>query len=378
MYNRILFSWAILGLVLATSCTKDEKETKKLDVPSSYDGSSFTVNAATQIVLVGQLKALTDEAKRGRDASNTLTSAALEALFNQGQPSLSAEVTDYFRGKLVGAGNWFDEIAKSSGTTWTPQAPDGNSQGGVYGAYLFDENGLEIEQLIEKGQFNATFYNHATKLMNGTISLATVDQLLAIFGAKPAFANSGSNKVAAENRDEAMANYGARRDKNDGNGLYAQIKTAFITLQAAVKAGNEFNAERDQAMKDIFVLWEKINAATIINYCHSPIAGLSNTNPTDVQIAGALHAIAEGIGFIQGLKSISNQHKMISDAQIDEVLVLFNAPANGTATVYKFATDPENELPKLQQAIAKLKDIYGFNAQQIEDFKSNWVSVQQR
>jgi hypothetical protein len=373
----IVFSTLLLaGSII--SCDKDEKEKAKLEIPSAYDGTNFNANTTTQDALIKQLTALTDEAKRGRSSSNTVEKSDLDNLFTTGTPSLSTEITSYFKGKLEGTNGWFDELAKASGKTWTPKAPADGDQGGTYGGYLFDENGLEMEQLVEKGQFNATLYNHAVKLMQGEITLETADQLVAIFGAKPGFANSGSNNVAADSRDRAMANYGARRDKNDGKGMYSRIKTAFITLQAAIKAGDEYQDEQNKALKDIQLLWEKINAATVINYCHSPISSLSGTNPTEAQIGGALHAICEGIGFIHGLKTINQSYRKITDAQIDEILVLFNAPATGTATVYKFASDPVTELPKLQQAMDKLKAIYGFSTQEIEDFKSNWVSSQNR
>lgn len=375
LWGSLLLALLLVGM---SACTKDDDVQTDLEIPSAYDGSSFAANTQAQTALLDQLSALTEEAKAGRTASNTVSRQALEDLFRAGSPALSTEITSYFKTKLEGDGGWFDELAKSSGTTWTPQAPDGSSQGGVYGGYLFDEYGLEIEQLVEKGQFNATLYNHATGLMGSEITLQTVDQLVAIFGAKPAFANSGSGNVAAENRDRAMANYGARRDKNDGEGMYSQIKTAFITLQAAVRAGEEYREEQEEALENIQLLWEKINAATVINYCHTPISLLSQTNPSEAQVGAALHAIAEGIGFIQGLKTINQAYRRITDAQIDQMLVLFNAPANGPASVYAFATDPATELPKLQQIIAELKAIYDFSDQEIEEFKSNWVSVQGR
>jgi hypothetical protein len=367
-------------LLLFNACKKEEDDNLKttLQIPANYDGSTFLANTATQTSVLNQLSALATEAQRGRDAANTVERSVLEQLFSVGSPSLSDVITNYYKGRILGDGKIIDELAKASGTTWTPSSPDGSSQGGVYGGYLFDEYGVEQEQLLEKGQFGATHYNHAVSLMNGSITLATVDQLVAIFGAKPAFANSGSNNVGSENRDRFMANYGARRDKNDGNGMYSQIKRAFITLQAAVKAGTLYNDERNKALKDIQLIWEKINAATVVNYCHTPISKLSGTSPTDADKSSSLHAIGEAIGFLQGFKTINSNYRKITDAQIDEILVLFNAPANGTASVYKFATDPVNELSKLQQAINKLQTIYGFSAQEIEDFKSNWVNVQNR
>jgi hypothetical protein len=375
--NKKLFSIGIACMILISACKKDEINAP-LEIPSAYDGTNFNANTVTQRAVLSQLKDLTDEAKRGRDASNVVQLSTLEQLFNAGNPSLSAVITNYFKNRMEGLGGIMDELAKSSGATWIPAPPNGANQGGTYGGYLFDEFGVEQEQLLEKGQFGATLYNHAVSLMSGTITPATVDQLVAIFGAKPAFVNSGSNNVAADVRDSYMANYAARRDKNDGKGMYSQIRQSFIILQAAVKAGPEYNADRDAALKRIQILWERINAATIINYCHSPISRLSGTAPTDNDKGAALHAIGEGIGFIQGFKTINPAYRKITDAQIDEILLLFNAPSGGTASVYQYVLDPATHLPKLQQAITKLQAIYGFSAQEIEDFKSNWVVVQNR
>jgi hypothetical protein len=374
-----VLSLLLVGGLLITSCKKDlPAEETQLQIPSSYDGQNFESNAASQLALVQQLIDLSAAMKVGRTSGNVVAKTDLDNLFTVGSPSLADEITNYFQNKIEGTGGWFDELAKASGNNWTPQSPDGMSEGGTFEGYLFDENGVEIEQLIEKGQFGATLYNHATQLMAGNITPATVDQLVAVYGARPAFVNSGSSNASAAVRDRALANYGARRDKNDGNGMYTQLKNEFIKLQTYVKEGPEYNAERDDALAAIKLLWEKINAATVINYCHSPIDKLSQTNPSDSDVSSALHAIAEGIGFIKGFKTINPAYREITDTQIDNILALFNAPHDGTAAVYLFATSPQTELTKLQQVISQLQTIYGFSNQEIEDFKSNWVAVQGR
>ena len=378
MIHKSIF-FGLIVLALALSCKKKEDPRPNLVIPTSYEGTTFSANSATQRNVITQLANLTTEAQRGRNAANTITKSALDDLFNAGNPSLANVITSYFKGRLEGSGGWFDELAKASGNTYTPAPPTGG-QGGVFSGYLFDENGLEIEQLIEKGQFGATLYKHATDLIAAdNFTATTADQLLAIFGATPAFANSGSNNVAADIRDRAMANYAARRsDINDNNSLYIRIKNQFIKLQAATKAGPTYNKERDEALAEIKLLWEKINAATTINYCHSVITKLSATNPSQADQASALHALGEAIGFIHGFRNIPQAHKKITDTQIDEILVLFNAPQNGTPTCYTFVTDAINQLPKLQEAINKLKNIYGFSDAEIESFKKNWVNQQNR
>ena len=379
--KTIQHTLVLLALTFLTFSCKDKEMVKaQLQIPTAYDGAGFNTNAATQLAVRQQLAAITDEAKKGRVNGVVIAKPVLDNLFTAGNPSLKSVNTAYYAGKLEGTGGWLDKLAKASGSTYTPSATIAGS-GGTFGtgsgSYLFDENGLEMEQVIEKGQFGSVLYKHATDLVSAPLTPATADQLVAIFGANPKFPSS-SDAVKHPDPDRQMAVYAARRDKNDGTGYYTQLKNNFIKLQAALKAGNDYQAEQQEAVDAIKLTWEKVNAATIINYCHTVIATMSKTAPTDNEKASALHAYGECVGFAHGWRTIAQAHKKITDAQIDETSVLLNAPANGTPTSYKFITDPATELPKLQQVIAKLKAIYGFTDQEITDVKTNWVSEQKR
>ncbi|HMQ48948.1 MAG TPA: DUF4856 domain-containing protein [Saprospiraceae bacterium] len=364
---------ALMALLLAFSC--EDEERPPLNLPANYDGSSFATNASKELALQGQLSALTSEAKKGRTAGNLVSEENLIALFETGNPSLQAIASGYYAGKISASGGFATQLALASGGTYTPGLPTG--EGGVYGAYLFDENGIEPEQLIEKGLFGAAFYHRATTLAAGTLTEASADQMVALFGAHPDFPNT-NNAQTATNPDKFLASYAARRDKNDGNGLYTQAKNGFIQLQAALKAGNEYKTEQDEALEIIFDAWEKANAATIINYCHAAISKFSATNPTTDDLASGLHAYSEGVGFLHGIRMSNQTFRRITDAEIDALLVLMNAPYDGTPTSYKFITDGINELPKLSQVIETLQATYGFSDQEVEDFKKNWVAEQGR
>ena len=347
-----------------------------LSIPTTYESTAFATNATTQNSVGSRVISITNEAKKGRVNGKIVNADSLNFWFTTATPNLKAVNTAYFVGKFEGATGWFAEIAKARGGTYTPSSMIA-SNGGTFGGYLFDENGLEIEQLIEKGQFGSVLYNHATTLLSGKITAETVDQVIAIFGANPTFPNTPTAAKTAQ-PDKLMANYAARRDKNDGKGYYTDMKNAFLKLQAAVKGGDNYVKERDEATAAIKLTWEKINAATIINYCHAVVSTLSATAPTDAQKGAALHAYGECVGFTHGWRTITAAQKKITDAQIDEVLDLLNAPANGTPTSFKFITEPVTQLPRLTQIIVKLKGIYGFTDAEIEDFKNNWVSVQAR
>lgn len=380
MKNILLSASVMLGTLLVSSCSKDDivKDPKiDLVIPTTYDGSAFATNAEAELNLLTKLTAISNEMKKGRVNGVEVELSALTAIFNDGTPSLKTTSSTYYSAIIE---NLLSELSKASGGTYEPGEPTGD--GGTFGPegsnrYLFDENGVELEQLVEKGMYGAVLYNHASTLLSGTIDATTADKVLAIFGAHPSFPNSNDGTKHA-NPDKFIANYTARRDKNEtaNPGFYLQIKNALIKLQAAGKAGADYKKEQQEAADAIRINWEKGNASTIINYAYSIVSKLSVTSPTDTDKAAAIHSVGECIGFVQGLKTVSG--KKITDAQLDEILVLLNAPAEGTATVYKFATDGENELPKIQQIITKLQEIYGFSNTEVEEFKQNWVSVQGR
>ena len=368
----------ILLLILAAfglgACTK-ETPAPVLTVPSSYDGSTFNTAAADQLSLRSNLNNLVNEAKKGRDAANTVLFADLTALYSAGTPSVQSAANSYFAGRLEGPTGWLAELAKASGNTYPPGSPTG--EGGAFGGYLFDENGLEIEQLVEKGLFGAMNYYQAQQLLRNP-STANLHKALALYGAHPSFPNT-TTAANTSHPDAHMANYAARRsDINDPNSLYNKMKTAFITAQAAIAGGEAFHAERDAALADIRLNWEKANAATIINYCQSVISTMSGTAPTDAEKGNALHAYGEAVGFMHGWRNLPADSKRITDAQIDAVLALLRAEAGQTPVSYVFITAPVENLGRLQQVIDQLQQIYGFSNAEVEAFRNNWINVQNR
>lgn len=366
--NHLAF--AMVATVISFVACK--KETPSLVIPTTYESTNFLSNVSLENAVLNNLTNITNEAKKGRKVGSKVNADSLRFWFNNGNPTLKSLNIAFYSSKLEN--EWFAEIAKASANNYTPSETI-TGEGGAFGGYLFDENGLEIEQLIEKGQFGSVLYNHANTLLSGNLTNETVDRVIAIFGANPTFPNTPTTSKTAK-PDKFMANYAARRDKNDGKGYYSQMKNAFLKLQAAVNGGSDYNKERDEAIAEIRLTWEKINAATVINYCHSVVTTMSKTTTTDAEKGSALHAYGECVGFIIGWKNATN--KRISDTQIDEVLTLLNVPNAGKPTSYKFITDPINQLPKLTQIITKLKSIYGFTDSEIEDFRNNWVSVQGR
>lgn len=359
---------SVATLLQLTSCSEDSVSKQPLPIASHYDSTDFTPNSAFELSLRTALQSFVTEIRKGRTTENKLDASTLNNLYQ----TVGTASTSYYQQQVA---TMIAEVAKASGGSYNPRlSPTENGEGGVFGGYLFDENGIEMEQLIEKGSFVSALYNHALGLMNQPMSAANTDKILRTFGAHPAFVNT--DNAANANRDIYTAAYTARRDKNDGTGFYSQIKSHFIKAQSAAKAGNSYQEEYNQAMADICLTWEKALMATVINYCYAAKSTFAKTNPTDAELASALHAYSECIGFLHGWRSISR--KKISDAQIDELLALLLAPHNAPATSYRFVQDAFTTVGNFDTAVSKLATIYAFSTQDLEDFKQNWVNVQQR
>jgi len=342
--------------------------------PTVYSDLNFLENSKDQRAVLAQLKGVVSEIEKCEKIDSTTTYSKLIALYMAGGPTLSEIGTPYFDSKIKAPNAWLQKAANASGKTYNPL--DSNGTGGVYGAYLFDESGLDLAELVEKTMFGSVIYKHSLDLLSGPISLKTADQLVAIYGANPTFPNTSTSKTLAP--DIFLAKYAARRDKNDGTGLYTNLKLNLIKLKTAVGKGEKFNKERDEAASAIKSNLEKAMAASVINYCKTVQSNLSKTDLKDTEKASALHSLTEAIGFTLGLRGIPQDRKKISDAEIDEILSYFNYSESVKPTTYRFVLKPLIELPKLNQAITKLKSIYGFTETELNDFSKNWIVEQGR
>ncbi|MDZ7936519.1 MAG: hypothetical protein U5M51_16470 [Emticicia sp.] len=365
MKKSIIFLGFAFFATTLFSCEKEETITP-LVIPTAYDATSFTANATAEYELRTNFTALINEVKKGRVGGTVLSATKLTELFNAGSNSVSKYASATVKSTMP---TLFAELEKASkGKTYQfGKTPAENIDGGANGGYLFDETGLELEQIVEKGSFNSIFYNKAVELV-ATPTAANLDKVLALYGANPTFPNTPTASKTAQ-PDTWMANYGARRTKAAG-GLYTQQRDAFIKAQAAIKAGDKYNTDRDAAIAEILLKWEQINAATVINYLYDTETKLASTNPTDAVKASAMHAYGEATGFLTGFKGITK--KKITDAQIDNALVKMNSTAP-----YKIVGSP-TEIAKLVQVRKDLQAVYGFTDTQMEEFKNNYINVEAR
>jgi hypothetical protein len=345
----------------------------ELTLSGNYDGAGFEANAKVELAVIGQLKALNKlmkDAEETKDGEGNLTlkptKAELVALYEAGNPSLKAVTTSYYAGYVDGVFGAFEKAAGKKAVPTDPPAGDG----GLYGKWIFDPKGRDLRQHMEKGMFGSALFHHASKVVTAATGAADVDKVIAIFGAHPSF--PGDDKDP-NHPDVFSALYAERRDSKDpaNPGHYFRFKVAAIKAQAAAAKGDACKAEFTAGLKAMMTEWELSHFATVVYYLNDAAKKLSTEPATEETLAGGLHSYGEGVAFLHGFKGLPADVRKITDAQIDELLALINATP-GNETSYKLLSETSTEVPKLLQGLQKVADIYGFSAQQIEGYKTNY------
>lgn len=372
----------IVSLAALYACGPNNPKTDvkpTLEVPTVYVSENYKANVSTETAVKIQLKALVDKIKTGRTTGTQITFNQLNDLYTAGSPSLKSITTPYYDILIV---DYMKNLAQSSGTTFVPSATI-SGQGGTFdgasgSTYLFDEYGIENEQLIEKGLFGSALYNHVLTLTKNITDANDVDKIIEIYGSNPVFSNS--TKIGTGLFPETnVALYAARRtDLNDANGIYFKIKYNILKLQKALQMGANFNIEKEEAIAEIKLNIEKALIATTINYCKDGVSKLSGSTVSSINMAKALHSLSEAVGFIHGLKGIAAADKKITDAQIDEILVLLDAKPNQNAGFNRYATESVAKVSDLVSIQNKLKAIYGFSDNEMTNFGTNYIESQSR
>lgn len=334
----------------------------------AYPDAGFAAAAAAELSLLGKLNAMNAPMRAAElDAGVTVSRAEVEALFNAGTPSLASLTAAPF--KPV-----FDETVvaflAAQGKVWTPANPP--TAGGLYGAgtstWIFSERGVDLRQHLDKGLYGALFYAEAARRIPTVTTPEAVDQLLALYGATPGFPQ---NDTTAEGKDELAAKYAKRRTPQGGTGSYTVIRDAFVTARLAATSP-ACATERAEALERVRDEWERVLAATVIFYANSATARLQDPAADVAKKASAMHDLGEGAAFLVGLKAVPASSRRITDAQLDATLVSLKVPSLAAASAHRLLTDVPPDLDGLTQAITRLQGVYGFSADELNRFKTNY------
>jgi len=370
---RSVKSVLVLGLLSfgVLSCSDDDNDMVTLNVPDTYQSANYDSNVATEDQVVGELGTMTAE------VNNAEANAPNAGISSISYPATLASITEpNYKGLIEG---WLPELVNSANSTdgfinpGLGNAPDDSDEGGLLGTRLLDEYGLELEQMIEKGSFGASLYNHAITVVNniksgeeGFTDPGAIDRLVEIHGAQPNFDVSDVT---------AAATYSRRRSDLDAQtGFFFDIKDNLITAKAAMEAGPQFDTQRDEALDEFLLNWEKSNFATVIYYCNAAknqlqsAFQLTDSAEKDAALGNAMHAYAEGVAFAHGFKRLTI--KQISDGEIDFILAELKAVEGQNPESHEFLNDI-SLLQDLEDLITYIQDIYGFSDAEVEGFYEN-------
>jgi hypothetical protein len=341
-------------------------------IPTTYDSPSFAVTAKEELDLKENVLSIGDKMKTAEGATPlTVTTADLQALFTAGVPSLRSIATAYAQ---VTVDTYLTQFGDSTTLTWKPEdveadggADGGSSDGGVPTGGKYDNAsivnavGVDLREASEKVLIDGALYNYALALAGGAITEATVDRLLALYGATPALLNATDGDAGAD-ENELVAEYASKRDSKVGApGAYRKIRTALLVMKAAAANGDKCRADFDGAIKIYFLEWEKAAFATVIYYLNQA-ATYATVIPAKGQLA--LHAYGEALGFAQSFKGIPQDRRKITDVQIDAILTRI-----GATTPYQLVTRTGERVVAFNTAFQEIGAIYGMTQTDIEDAK---------
>jgi hypothetical protein len=348
-----------------------------LVVSEAYDGADFETNAADILALRAQLDALNAELKKPElDLAYVPELTSLTALYEAGTPSLADENTADHDGLVRG---WLSDVVAAAGEAWTPVDPP-VGDGGVLGEYLFNAEGIDLRQAIEKGSFAAIFYRHA-RANFANPDAAQLDALLAAYGAHPSFPGDSetTDPALVPHPDRLAAQYAERRSPKDPSdaskpldaenpGPYFRVKRHFLVAQAAIAKGTACDAERDAAVAAIFDEWERSLAATSIYYFKSAATQLTTEPQTPELVSKGLHGFNEGVAFVRGFRGVNEDERLITNAELEPLLASVFVPVEGPASAYTLATDAAGSLPALLSAVDTIAQVYGFTPSEVAEF----------
>lgn len=349
MVAGLTFTSCKKGCTDPTSINYDEKAKKDdgtcidapaYTVPTTYsfmdNSGNSTVDFSGQTQRLDQLSELVTRLKTG--TTTTLSSQDLKDMFanvgGNGNGLFSFSCTKQLRDKCFALDtalfhSWMDAIAVASASN-ASTASDGQAGTLTSGTstYLFDANGKEHVQLIEKGLMGAVFMYQALNVYFGDGKM-NVDNTTAV---DPA---NGDYYTAMEHHfDEAFGYFGVDTDfpvliptrfwgkycnaqnatLNSNNDMMSNFRLGRAAISGKVLA------DRDQAIAAIRNEWEDICAYQAMTYLDGAISNFGVDN------AKFLHELSEAYGFAWSLRYAPESTRRMNPTEHAALMAQF--PAN--------------------------------------------------
>jgi hypothetical protein len=365
----------LLVIVLGSGCKKnnDNNTTKNYTVPTTYSFANFSDSNQLKILaMADQLVAKINIANASPGvavSTQTLTSMFNNtgAFFNDSALHLNTSglrLADYYpAAEKADMLNYFDSIGVFSQSTTT--ATEGTAGVAPSSAipnklYLLSPNGIFYSQVVKKAIMGMCAYQIANVYMSDSINSTTDtttlerywDAAFGLFGVPVNFPSVTTG----------LRYFGSYSNQvNAGLGSNAVIMNAFLKGRAAI-ANNDLSTMKAQGSL-LISAFDSLDAAAIVQEMHE-----TNTNIAAGDAVAAYGTLSESLGFVRNLAYNTSPKRIITDAQIAQLLALYDPVNPNSPNLYNFvgAGLTVAQIQAKTNAIEQLiGQIYGFTSTQL-------------
>jgi hypothetical protein len=369
-------SFLLLFILLAWGCQKTNNggsgtTPPVYTVPTIYNFANFS--DSNQLIVLSMADQIVAAINRANTIPNTVVSAqTLTDMFNNtgGHFNDSAlklnasglKLADYFPAAAkTDMLNYFDSIgvySQSSLAAAPGVAGVASSIANPNKKYLLSPNGVFYSQVVKKTFMGVFAYRissvYLTDSINSTTDTITLehywDAAFGLFGVPVNFPTSTTGL-------KYLGSYSNQVDP--GLHCNASIMNAFLTGRAAI-SHNDLTTMKTEA--DILVrTFDSLDAAAIVQEMHE-----TNTNIEAGDALAAYGTLSESLGFVRNLAYNTSASRVISSAQITQLLGLFDSENPNSPDLYQFINANVNTTAEIEaktNAIAVfIGQVYGFSA----------------
>ena len=370
----------ILSLVLTIlnySCKKSNQSTVNTNysVPTTYTFANVNYNSSLEVLAMADQ--VVAKINLANSSPNTVISAQqLDAMLNNTGGyfvdsalqlnSSGLTLASYIPAtELISVLSYFDSVGLySESTTSASFGVAGVSPSSVTPTklYLLSPNGVFYSQVTKKAFMGMCAYQIADVYMadsiNSTTDTTTLehywDEAFGFFGVPVNFPTSTTG----------LRYFGSYSNQvNAGLGSNTSIMNAFLKGRAAI-ANNDLATMKAQAAL-LINTFDSLDAAAIVQEMHE-----TNTNIEAGDAVAAYGTLSESLGFVRNLAYNNSPTRVITNAQISQLLALYDSNNPNSPNLYNFvgvnAGLTVAQIEAKTNAIAQLiGQIYGFTATEL-------------
>jgi len=368
---------SLIFMIFSYSCKKSNQSTANTNysVPTTYTFANVNDTASLQLLaMADQVMAAINHAN---SSPNTVVSTQTldDMLNNTGGYFVDSALTLNASGlklatcfpaaALTAVQDYFDSVGlySQSTTAASPGVP-GVSPSSVTPSklYLLSPNGVYYSQVIKKAIMGMCAYQIADVYMADSINSTTDTTILEHYWDK-AFGLFGV-PVNFPTSTTGLRYFGSYSNQvNAGLGSNTSIMNAFLKGRAAI-ANNDLTTMKAQAAL-LITTFDSLDAAAIVQEMHE-----TNTNIEAGDAVAAYGTLSESLGFVRNLAYNNSPNRVITNAQIAQLLALYDSVNPNSPSLYNFvgvnAGLTVAQIEAKTNAIAQLiGQIYGFTATEL-------------